>query len=332
MLMPYRQYSFSNVYKYGFNGKENDNEVKGVGEQQDYGMRIYDPRVGRFLSVDPLAAKYPWYTPYQFASNSPIANVDLDGGENLYFQIIHDQNTGKASIKKEIEHFPLEKIMPYNVYISIDHSDYFYEGSYALSFEGQRKMLDKALSDYSKNPRAAIQYLKDQKAAVESRNREDQEFWQNIWSESFTTAWAAGDYAKSPEAPMNEGTLPTTEKVPAIPMPSFSIQAEGEILAGQFTYANGHSIGILAEQSVVEKTLVLKDIVFYPLNVSGNELKNEFKEGAMLKTLQSLKDYAKSKGYTKLTIQYERAQKSSSKNPGHTVDKTFDLTNDNNGN
>jgi RHS repeat-associated protein len=69
------------AYRYGFNGKENDNEVKGSGNQQDYGMRIYDPRLGRFLSVDPLAVSYPWYTPYQFAGNMPIEAIDLDGLE-----------------------------------------------------------------------------------------------------------------------------------------------------------------------------------------------------------------------------------------------------------
>jgi len=53
-LMPGRTYVQANNYRYGFNGKENDNEVKGVGEQQDYGMWIYNPRVGRFLSTDPI--------------------------------------------------------------------------------------------------------------------------------------------------------------------------------------------------------------------------------------------------------------------------------------
>jgi RHS repeat-associated protein len=67
--------------RYGFNGKENDNEVKGEGNQQDYGMRIYDTRLGRFLSVDPITKKYPELTPYQFASNTPIAKVDIDGLE-----------------------------------------------------------------------------------------------------------------------------------------------------------------------------------------------------------------------------------------------------------
>ena len=73
----------SGFYRYGFNGKENDNEVKGNGNQQDYGMRIYDTRLGRFLSVDPITKSYPWLTPYQFASNRPVDGIDLDGLEFL---------------------------------------------------------------------------------------------------------------------------------------------------------------------------------------------------------------------------------------------------------
>jgi RHS repeat-associated protein len=71
-------------YRYGFNGKENDDEVKGEGAQQDYGMRIHDPRLGRFLSVDPITKEYPELTPYQFASNTPNQAVDLDGLEAAY--------------------------------------------------------------------------------------------------------------------------------------------------------------------------------------------------------------------------------------------------------
>jgi RHS repeat-associated protein len=72
-------------YRFGFNGKENDNQVHGApGTFQDYGMRAYDPRLGRFPSVDPLTSKYPELTPYQFASNSPISGIDLDGLEYFY--------------------------------------------------------------------------------------------------------------------------------------------------------------------------------------------------------------------------------------------------------
>jgi RHS repeat-associated protein len=79
MQMPGRK--SSGGYRYGFNGKENDNEVKGEGNQQDYGMRMYDGRIGKFLSVDPLTSDYPWYSPYHFAGNSPIVAIDLDGSE-----------------------------------------------------------------------------------------------------------------------------------------------------------------------------------------------------------------------------------------------------------
>ena len=82
MLEPGRNYSVANTnYRYGFNGKENDNDIENG--MQDYGMRIYDGRLGRFLSVDPITKKFPMLTPYQFASNRPIQGVDFDGKEVL---------------------------------------------------------------------------------------------------------------------------------------------------------------------------------------------------------------------------------------------------------
>ncbi|MCU0442738.1 MAG: hypothetical protein MUE96_10095 [Bacteroidia bacterium] len=69
-------------YRFGFNGKENDDETYGTGNEYDYGFRIYNPRLGKFLSTDPLEKEYPFYTPYQFASNTPIMAVDVDGLES----------------------------------------------------------------------------------------------------------------------------------------------------------------------------------------------------------------------------------------------------------
>ena len=82
--MPGRKFSAAIGYRYGFNGKENDNEVKGEGNQQDYGMRVYDPRIAKFLSVDPITKDYPSLTPYQFASNNPTTLIDLDGLEGAW--------------------------------------------------------------------------------------------------------------------------------------------------------------------------------------------------------------------------------------------------------
>ncbi len=74
----------------GYNGKEKDDDwnnrnavagQSGEGNSYDYGARIYNPRLGRFLSEDPLAPEYPWYTPYQYAGNMPIRYIDRDGLE-----------------------------------------------------------------------------------------------------------------------------------------------------------------------------------------------------------------------------------------------------------
>ncbi len=48
----------------------------------DYGYRNYDPQIGRFPQLDPLTDEYPELTNYQYASNEPIANVDMDGLES----------------------------------------------------------------------------------------------------------------------------------------------------------------------------------------------------------------------------------------------------------
>ena len=82
MQHPGRTYEGSAEYRFGFNGKEKDNSF-GV-TNYDYGFRIYNPQIAKFLSVDPLTKEYPWYTPYQFAGNKPVWAVDLDGLEEWY--------------------------------------------------------------------------------------------------------------------------------------------------------------------------------------------------------------------------------------------------------
>jgi hypothetical protein len=49
------------------------------GQSVAFEFRTQDPRLGRFLSTDPLTAMTPWETPYAFAGNSPIANIDYLG-------------------------------------------------------------------------------------------------------------------------------------------------------------------------------------------------------------------------------------------------------------
>jgi RHS repeat-associated protein len=67
------------AYRYGFNGKEKDDEINGSGNDYDFGARIYDSRLGRWLSLDPLQEKYAGLSPYNFCGNNPIMLIDPDG-------------------------------------------------------------------------------------------------------------------------------------------------------------------------------------------------------------------------------------------------------------
>ncbi len=64
--------------------REKDDEIKGRGNSLNYKYRMHDPRIGRFFAVDPLAKKYPWYTPYSFSGNKVIHAVELEGLEESY--------------------------------------------------------------------------------------------------------------------------------------------------------------------------------------------------------------------------------------------------------
>jgi RHS repeat-associated protein len=86
-----RSSASSETSRFGYNGMLKDNDFKGEGNSYDYGARFYDPRVGRFLSLDPMAKKYPMLSPYQFASNSPISGTDLDGLEYVKANLADDK-------------------------------------------------------------------------------------------------------------------------------------------------------------------------------------------------------------------------------------------------
>jgi RHS repeat-associated protein len=80
MLIPNR-HGNSAAYRYGFNGKELDNELKGEGNSYDFGARMLDSRIGRWFARDPLEKKYPSISPYTSFGNDPINVIDPDGNE-----------------------------------------------------------------------------------------------------------------------------------------------------------------------------------------------------------------------------------------------------------
>ncbi|MEW4925445.1 hypothetical protein [Algibacter sp. 2305UL17-15] len=81
MTLPNRSGGSPGSYRYGFQGQEKDDEVKGEGNSVNYKYRMHDSRVGRFFAVDHLTLSYPYYTPYSFSGNKVIAFGEIEGLE-----------------------------------------------------------------------------------------------------------------------------------------------------------------------------------------------------------------------------------------------------------
>ncbi|MEZ4843599.1 MAG: hypothetical protein R3A43_05025 [Bacteroidia bacterium] len=125
MTMEERSWSVSaEGYRYSFNGKEKDDEVSGSGNTIAFEMRIFDCRLGRFFSVDPLSTTYPTEGTYNFAHNVPILLIDFLGmgdppknftkhlapnGSDLYIPssaqtvVLSDKDKGRTVIGTEVE-------------------------------------------------------------------------------------------------------------------------------------------------------------------------------------------------------------------------------------
>jgi RHS repeat-associated protein len=73
----------SEFFRMSFQGQERDDEVKGDGNSYDFGARILDPRLGRWLTIDAYARKYTDLSPYHFGYCSPIRVIDPNGKENI---------------------------------------------------------------------------------------------------------------------------------------------------------------------------------------------------------------------------------------------------------
>ena len=83
-------------YNYKYNGKEYQDEL-GLNEYA-YGWRDYDPAIGRWNVIDPLAEKYITTSPYAFVQNNPLTNREIDGRD------FHKKNEKKAKkIEKKLD-------------------------------------------------------------------------------------------------------------------------------------------------------------------------------------------------------------------------------------
>src|SRR6056297_695772 len=80
MQMAGMSYDSDNL-KYLYNGKElHDDQVMGAQlNWYSYGARFYNPQIGRWMNIDPMAEKYDAFSPYNYCVNDPVNYVDPDG-------------------------------------------------------------------------------------------------------------------------------------------------------------------------------------------------------------------------------------------------------------
>jgi len=98
MLIPNRHTPVDDT-RHLFNGMEHDQEVySSGGSSYDYGARMYNSRLGRWFSRDPLEDKYPDLSPYSSVSNNPIIYIDKNGEDIFYFMV--NEETGELEIQK----------------------------------------------------------------------------------------------------------------------------------------------------------------------------------------------------------------------------------------
>jgi RHS repeat-associated protein len=103
MLVP-NKHGTSRDYRFGFQGQEMDDELKGEGNSYDFTFRMHDPRIGRFLSLDPLSLQYPHNSPYAFAENRVIDGVELEGLE------YYDSDDCLIEVKQGITQIKVENL------------------------------------------------------------------------------------------------------------------------------------------------------------------------------------------------------------------------------
>lgn len=104
MLLPNR-HGAGNEYRYGYQGSEKDDEVSGEGNSLNSFFRQYDPRLGKFKSIDPMSNKFPWQSPYVGFDNNPVLFADSTGGET------DPINPSKSYLNAMIDHDAIELLL-----------------------------------------------------------------------------------------------------------------------------------------------------------------------------------------------------------------------------
>jgi RHS repeat-associated protein len=342
----------SEGYRYGFNGKENDNEVKGSGNQQDYGMRIYDPRIGRFLSVDPLTRTYPYYSPYQFAGNKPIWAIDLDGEEPAfrnkvthipsdYDKMAFDDRIG--TYKGLFQAYAAQDVdkRTYLIYETINATRQWYreydasgfKNSEATEFQWQQAKTDRSL-DYAMGAMitAPFAFVEGVAAGSTYAGSAVSSYTTNLVTRGIMWYWryapqmgVAGRFAA--DVLDETGTIGAQNSAANSffrnPVIQTTIKDGEKFLYSTFNFTGSKSGQEIKMEFGGQLTEKGKDLIIHAaqyLSTGGRQLTNLEAPGELGRTgLNEFKELLKKNfgsGFDRIIINYDRVPNSSSKNPG----------------
>lgn len=223
MLLVGRSWEGGSEYGYGFQGFISDNEIYKNNCGYSTYFRQYDPRLGRWFSVDPKFKDAPWQSHYNSMSNSPITNVDSDGDKDVYYSA-----DGRWSHTVKYNFF-YELVHKNRIYIPYDKGGYI-----------------QVSRDYFFNvfQVEAPQPYHDMLSEWHPSTFQEVELWLEEPSESYGTAAAkivAGigyDVINSPKILLTHKTLGGFETTPDDRVDAFASVASEVLFAGSSKAAN----------------------------------------------------------------------------------------------
>ena len=193
MIMSGRNESAGSDYRYGFNGMEKDDEVKGDGNSYTTHFRQYDPRVSRWLSIDPKVTS--WQSPYLAFSGNPIIFNDPKGDTIKYAQ------GATQELKNRIEGLRNGSDIFAAIYSNLDRSENVFEVTVDGTLEYGGKMtpagrldISATFADENKKNGAQPIYSNSSKIAFKSDKSSD-----GTIAEEFFHAYQVDMYGDDPD-------------------------------------------------------------------------------------------------------------------------------------
>jgi len=125
MVLPGRSESDGENYRYGYQGSEADNEIKGHKNSYTTYFRQLDPQIGKWLSVDPKATA--WESPYASMGNNPILNNDIYGDTFDPTSIYEKNEDGTYKNEAEVKAFEIWASSENGKKFILDHAEKGFE-------------------------------------------------------------------------------------------------------------------------------------------------------------------------------------------------------------